>query len=131
MIRDCQCSYGQRQAVLHYICRIGVPTVLGKRTPKETFSGTRPVVSHIRIWGSVCYCHVPSEKRTKRDPTSVKGSLVGYSEASKAYRIYVPACRKVIVCRDVQFEEELASRRSKDLPTSVENQQGQSIGVQE
>jgi hypothetical protein len=104
-------------------------TVLGKKTPEETFSGTRPDVSHIRIWGSVCYCHVPSEKRTKLDPTAVKGLLVGYSEASKAYRIYVPARRKVIVCRDVQFEEERALRRSKDLPASVENQQGQSTGV--
>jgi hypothetical protein len=60
-----------------------------------------------------------------------KGLLVGYSEASKAYRIYVPARRKVIVCRDVQFEEERALRRSKDLPTSVENQRGQSSRIQE
>jgi hypothetical protein len=58
------------------------------------------------------------------DPTAVKGLLVGYIEASKAYRIYVPACRKVIVCRDVQFEEKRALRRSKDLPASVENHQG-------
>jgi transposase InsO family protein len=58
-------------------------TVLGKQTLDETFSGTRPDVSHIRIWGSVCYCHVPSEKRTKLDPTTVKGLLVGYNEASK------------------------------------------------
>jgi hypothetical protein len=35
------------------------------------------------------------------DPTTVKGLLVGYSEASKAYMFYVPARRKVIVCRDV------------------------------
>jgi hypothetical protein len=55
------------------------------------------------------------------DPTAVKGLLAGYSEASKAYRIYVSARRKVIVCRDVQFEEERALRRSKDLPASVEN----------
>jgi hypothetical protein len=80
-------------------------TILGKQTPEETFLGTRPDVSHIRIWGSACYCHVPSKKRTKMDPTMVKGLLVGYSEASKAYMIYVSACMKVIVCRDVQFEE--------------------------
>jgi hypothetical protein len=99
---------------------------LGKRTPEETFSSTRPNVSHLRIWGRVCYCHVPSEKRTKLDPTAEKGLLVGYSEASKAYKIYVPAHRKVIACRDVQFEEERALRRSKDFPASVENQREQS-----
>jgi hypothetical protein len=117
--------------VLQYICKIGVPTHFGKQTLEETFSGTRPDVSHLCIWGNVCYCHVPSKKRTKLDPTTVKGLLVGYSEASKAYRIYVPACKKVIVCRDVQFEEEHALRRSKDLPASVENQQEQSTGVHE
>ena len=52
----------------------------------------------------------------------MKGLLVGYSEASKAYRMYVLARRKVIVCRDVQFKEEHALRRSKDFPASVENQ---------
>jgi hypothetical protein len=72
--------------------------VLGKQTPEETFSGTRPDVRHLPIWGSVCYCHVPSEKRKKMDPMTVKGILVGYREVSKAYRIYVPTHKKVIVC---------------------------------
>jgi hypothetical protein len=102
---------------------------LGKLTPEEVFTGTRPDVSHIRIWGSVCYCHVPSEKRTKLDPTAEKGLLVGYSEASKAYRIFVPSRRKIIVCRDVQFEEERALQRSRDLPTLTEDQQGHDSGV--
>jgi hypothetical protein len=56
-------------------------------------------------------------RRTKLNPTANKGILVGYSEASKAYRIFVPACRKIIVCRDVQFQEERALRRLRDLPT--------------
>jgi hypothetical protein len=54
--------------------------------------------------------------------------LVGYSEASKAYRIFVPARRKIIVCRDVQFEEERALRRSRDLPTHSEDQQDKTQG---
>jgi hypothetical protein len=112
-----------------YIQNRSPHTVLGKLTPEEVFTGTRPDVSHFRIWGSVCYCHVPSEKRTKLDPTTDKGILVGYSEASKAYRIFVPARRKIIVCRDVQFEEERALRRSRDLPTHLEDQQGQDSGV--
>jgi hypothetical protein len=49
------------------------------------------------------------------EPTINKGLLVGYSKASKAYRIFVPAHKKIIVCRDVQFEEERALRRYKYL----------------
>jgi hypothetical protein len=61
------------------------------------------------------------------DPTGEKGILVGYSEVSKAYRIFVPVHRRIVVSRDVQFEEG-ALRRSRDMPTQVEEQQGQDSG---
>jgi hypothetical protein len=41
-------------------------------------------------------------------------SFVGYSEASKAYKIYIPKQRKVVVRRDVKFEEYYASRKSHE-----------------
>jgi hypothetical protein len=104
-----------------YIQNRSPHTILRKLTPKEVFVGTRPDLSHFRIWGSVCYYHVPSEKRTKLDPTADTRILVGYSEASKSYRIFVPARRKIIVCRDVQFKEERALRRSRYFPTHLED----------
>ena len=61
------------------------------------------------------YSQVPKEKRTKLDATAEKGIFVGYREASKAYRIYVPALRIVVVRRDVRFEEDKAFRRSREL----------------
>jgi hypothetical protein len=33
---------------------------------------------------------------------------VGYSESSKAYRIYIPGQRQIEISRDVVFEEEIA-----------------------
>jgi hypothetical protein len=80
--------------------------ILGKMTPKEAFTGRRPDVKHIRIFGCLTFSHVPSEKRTKLDPTAQQGILVGYSEVSKAYRIYIPSLRRVMVSRDVIFEED-------------------------
>ena len=73
-------------------------------------------MSHIRIFGSVSYCHVHADTRKKLDPSGEKGLLVGYSEISKAYRVYIPARRRIIVRRDVQFDEDRALRRSLDLP---------------
>jgi hypothetical protein len=72
-----------------------------KLTHEEFYTSTRPDVRHLRIFGRVCYCHVPSEKRTKLDPTGEKGILVGYNEVSKACRIFVSACRRIVVRRDV------------------------------
>ena len=58
------------------------------------------------------------------DPTREKGRLVGYSEVSEAYRIFVPSHRRIVVSRDVQFKEERALRKTRDMPAQVEEQQG-------
>ena len=76
-------------------------TALGRKTPEEVFTGTRPDVSHIRIFNSVCYCHVHAGNRKKLDPSGEKGLLVGYSKISKAYRVYIPARQRIIVSKDV------------------------------
>ena len=46
---------------------------LGRKTVEEVFTGTRPDVSHIRIFGSVFYCHVHAENTKKLDPSGEKG----------------------------------------------------------
>ena len=45
---------------------------------------------------------------TKPDPFGEKGLLVGYSEISKAYRVYISARKRIIVSKDVQFNEDKA-----------------------
>ena len=92
-------------------------TTLGRKTPEEVFTGTRPYVSHLRIFGSVCYCHIHADTRNKLDPFGEKGLLIGYNETSKAYKVYIPARKRIIVSRDVQFDEDKALRRSINLPT--------------
>ena len=39
--------------------------VFRNKTPKETFTGVNPNVSHLRIFGFSVYIHVPKEKRSK------------------------------------------------------------------
>ena len=96
---------GLRLAASLYIFRTGVPIGQWNMTHEECFLGKRPEVGHFRIFGSLTYSHVPSEKRTKLEPTVEKGIFVGYDETSKAFRIYLPSLRKVVVRRDVKFEE--------------------------
>ena len=50
--------------------------------------------------------HVPKDKRSKLDPTGKRDIFVGYSETSKAYRIYVPGFKKIEINRDVTFDED-------------------------
>ena len=41
--------------------------VLDNKTPEEAFSGEKPEVNHLRIFGCSVYIHIPKEKRTKLD----------------------------------------------------------------
>jgi hypothetical protein len=46
---------------------------------------------------------------------SERGIFVGYSETSKAFRIYLPSLRKIVLRRDVRFEEDGAFRKSRGI----------------
>jgi hypothetical protein len=86
---------------------------VGSMTPEEASSGKKPEVGHFRIFGCITYSYVPSEKRTKLKPMAERGIFVGYSETSKAFRIYLPSLRKTVLRRDVRFEEDGAFRKSR------------------
>jgi hypothetical protein len=64
--------------------------ILKDKTLEEVLSGIKPEMGHLMIFGCPVYIHVPKEKRTKMEPSGKKGVFLGYSENSKAYRIYVP-----------------------------------------
>jgi hypothetical protein len=87
--------------------------VLWMKTPEEEFTGKRPDIGHLCIFGFLVYCHVLTEKRTKLEPTAEKGILVGYSETSKAYRVYITTLRKTVVRQDVIFKEDRTLRKSR------------------
>jgi hypothetical protein len=93
---------------------------LEAKTPQEVFTGIKPLVDHLRIFGNPVYIHIPKEKRTKLDPSGKKGTFVGYSETSKAYRIYIPSQKFIEVSRDVTFHEEAVFRRARELPCDSE-----------
>ena len=54
------------------------------------------------------------EKRTKLEPIAEKGIFVGYDKSLKAFRIYIPSQRKVVVRMDVKLEEEWAFKKSRE-----------------
>ena len=84
-------------------------------TPEEAFTRKKPNVGHFRIFGSLAYCHILGDTCTKLDQIAERGYYVGYSETSKAYRIFIPGTRRVIVKHDVKFIEDKAFRRSRDF----------------
>lgn len=78
---------------------------LENKTPFEGWNGTKPTLSHMKVFGSICYVHIPDEKRKKWDDKSKKAIFVGYSSQTKGYRVYLLEEDKLTISRDVIFEE--------------------------
>lgn len=83
-----------------------LPTVAVKeKTPFEAWYGIKPSVSHLKVFGCVFYALIPAEKRTKLERRATPGIFVGYSSTNKGYRVYDPSTKKILVSRDVRFDE--------------------------
>ena len=52
-----------------YIQNRCLHAILKDKTPEEIFTGEKPEVGHLRIFGCQVYIHVPKEKRTKMEPS--------------------------------------------------------------
>ena len=73
---------------------------------EEAWSERKHNVTHLRAFGCVAYAHDLDELRNMFDNKGKKCIFVGYSDESKAYKLYNPSTKKVIINRDVHFIEE-------------------------
>lgn len=81
------------------------------KTPEEVFTSKKLDVSHFRNFRCPIYFHVLKEQRNKLDASGKKGTFVGYSETSKAYRIYVLGKREMELSHDITFDEDSPFRK--------------------
>ena len=87
-------------------------------TSLERYNGLKLDLSHLRIYGSSAYVHIPREKRSELEVKSIPCTLVGYDDESKAYRCYEPQQKRILITKDMVFNETvlgLPSVASTDL----------------
>jgi hypothetical protein len=104
--------WGEAAMTAIYVQNRSLHRILKDMTPEEAFSGKKPNIENLRIFGCQVYSHIPKDKRNKLEPSRKKGIFVGYSDSSKAYRIYIPEQHKIEVSRDVTFNARMAFRKS-------------------
>ncbi|KRX83384.1 Retrovirus-related Pol polyprotein from transposon TNT 1-94 [Trichinella sp. T6] len=78
---------------------------LRKMIPEEAWSGRKPNLAHLKVFGCLAMVHVPSGQRKKWNPKSEERIFVGYCETSKGYRTVDCKTKKMYVTRDVKFLE--------------------------
>ena len=52
------------------------------------------------------------DARKKLDPTAELGILVGYTDTPHNYRVYLPTTQRIVVHRDLKFDEQKSTRVS-------------------
>lgn len=77
----------------------------GPKSPDELWTGKRPRLSHLRVFGCIAFAYLPPAKRDKLDKTSFKGVFVGYSQTARQYRILNPIDMTVKRFSSVEFDE--------------------------
>lgn len=65
----------------------------------------KPLVKHLKVFGCICYVHVPAARRHKLEEKAEKDIFMGYGTKSKGYRVYNLDYKKPIISHDVQFDE--------------------------
>jgi hypothetical protein len=82
-------------------------TSKGWMSPMEFETSVVPNLSRLRVWGCKCWVNIPRSHRHKDwAAKGTVGYLMGYSVFQvDAYKVWVPSTNKVIIARDVRFDE--------------------------
>ena len=75
------------------------------KTPKELWSGQKPNISHLRVFGCLVWVHILKKRRHKLQPKSKAMIFVGYEPGSKGYQFWDAAHQHFEISCDVKFKE--------------------------
>ena len=76
------------------------------KTPYEKWTGVKPNVKHLRLFGCTAYAHIEASTRNSLQTTSIKCKFLGYAPYQKGYILQRFTDNMIIVRRDVQFDEQ-------------------------
>ena len=99
-------------------------------TPLQAWSGKKPSVNNLKVFGCAAYSHISKDERGKLSPKAQKCIFLSYGDVTKGYRLYDTIKARIIHSRDVVFDETSLgtvgnvaqdASRSIDVSTEVES----------
>lgn len=91
-----------------------------KMTPYHLWMKSVPNVGHLRVFGSKCWYTLPKHNIQKLDARAKEAMFLGYAENTKAYKLWDGDLHKVIVSRDVTFDESTGGKSGEPMDTNEE-----------
>ena len=90
---------------VHVRNRVTTSGLSSKSTPYEILFGRKPNLSYLRVFGSRCWYHLGKQKVDKLDRRACEAIMIGYARGARGYKLWDIEESKVVVSRDVQFDE--------------------------
>jgi len=97
--------WGEALSTATYLRNRSPTNAVSGITPYEAWTGDKPIVEHLKVFGCICYAHIPKDERKKLDSKAKEAILVGYGTNVKGYRLYDQTSQKIFYSRDVLFNE--------------------------
>ena len=96
---------GEAVNTVAYLINRSPSIALGFKVPKEIWSGRKPDLKHLRVFGCVAYAHV---SQGKLDARAKKCMFIGYPNGVKGYKLWYKEghISRVMISRDVTFRDD-------------------------
>ena len=88
-----------------HIHNITLTRALTDQTPEEAWSGNKPNVSSLRVFGSWAFVHIPANQHTKLGAKSLECTFLGYAPQHKAYQLVHHPSKRFLESCDIVFNE--------------------------
>ncbi|KAJ3489721.1 hypothetical protein NLI96_g1948 [Meripilus lineatus] len=98
--------WGEALATFIHIHNRCSTSSLPNTTPFEMWEGSKPDLSHLRVWGCTAYVHVQKDKRSSSLGSHMeKCVFIGYPPGYKGWKFYNPTTRKSVISERAEFDE--------------------------
>ena len=100
-----------------------VPTKATAKTPYELWTGKKPSLKHLHIWGCPVEARPYRPHEKKLDSRTVSCYFIGYSERSKGYKFYDPTTKSIFEIGNARFFEDVefdGGDKDRDFSFEVE-----------
>lgn len=102
-----------------YIINRSPGSAIDFEVPEAVWTGAEPRYDHLRRFGCISYVHTLADKIS---PRPRKGVLLGYALGTKGYRVWLLDEEKVVVSKDVVFnEDKVYKQREETTEVTIED----------
>ena len=119
--------WAEAASTVCYLFNCSPYVALNKKNPIEVWSGSPTDYSQLRVFGCIVYAHVDNGKL---DPRAVKCIFLGYKSDVKDFKLWNPEIQKVVISRNVIFNESAMLHDVSSTNVPVESEQQTTIQVE-